>query len=102
VAVVDTAVFGEVAVVIIGAVRVGSIELTAATGTVAKGAEMGLFRYGGSTVVVVFRRGTIEFDAELLANSSRGLETLVQAGSMLGRARTVDHAPHLVQSGGRP
>jgi phosphatidylserine decarboxylase len=78
--------FGEVAVVVVGAVKVGSIELTAHPGRVSKGDEMGRFRYGGSTVVVVFRRDTIAFDPELLDNSARGAETLVRVGSVLGRA----------------
>jgi phosphatidylserine decarboxylase len=84
--VVTTAAFGDVAVVAVGAVRVGTIELTAAPGFVVKGGEMGRFRYGGSTVVVAFRRGTIDFDADLLENSRRGVETLVRMGSRLGRA----------------
>jgi phosphatidylserine decarboxylase len=86
VCIVETSTFGDVAVVVVGAVRVGSIEMTAPTGAVTKGAEMGLFRYGGSTVVVVFRHSTIAFDAELVANAARGLETLVTVGSVLGRA----------------
>jgi len=47
---------------------------------------MGQFRYGGSTVVLVFRRDSIRFDAELLANSVAGAETLVEVGSVIGRA----------------
>jgi phosphatidylserine decarboxylase len=86
VCVVTTAAFGDVAIVAVGAVRVGTIELTAAPGDAVKGAELGRFRYGGSTVVVVFRRGTIEFDPDLLDNSRHGVETLVRMGSRLGRA----------------
>ena len=77
-------VFGTVAVVVVGAVRVGSIELSAVDPQVVKGAEMGRFRYGGSTVAVVFRRGSIDFDAEVLHNSGKGLETFVRVGSHLG------------------
>lgn len=86
VAVVGTRAFGEVAVVAVGAVKVGSVALTAASGPVAKGDEMGLFRYGGSTVVVVFRQGVIRIEPDLAANSARGYETLVRMGSALGRA----------------
>jgi phosphatidylserine decarboxylase len=78
--------FGDVAVVAVGAVKVGSVEVTATPGGISKGDEMGRFRYGGSTVVLVFRRGTIQFDPELVANSARGVETLVRMGSVLGRA----------------
>jgi phosphatidylserine decarboxylase len=78
--------FGEVAIVAVGAVKVGSVEVTATPGAISKGDEMGVFRYGGSTVVLVFRRGTVQFDDELVANSARGMETLVRMGSPLGRA----------------
>jgi len=83
---VGSEVFGEVAIVVVGAVKVAGIELTAEPGIVSKGDEMGRFRYGGSTVVVVFRRGAIAFDPELVRNSSRGVETLVRVASVLGRA----------------
>jgi phosphatidylserine decarboxylase len=86
VAIVESNPFGSVAFVAIGAVKVGSIELTAPSGIVTKGQEMGRFRYGGSTVVLVFRRGAIRFDDELLANSGAGVETLVEVGSIIGRA----------------
>ena len=86
VAVVESNEFGSVAVVVVGAVKVGSIELTAPSGMLTRGDEMGCFRYGGSTVVLVFRRGRILFDAELLANSAAGAETLVEVGSIIGRA----------------
>jgi phosphatidylserine decarboxylase len=90
VVVVDSPAFGPVAMVVVGAVKVGSVELTASPGRVNKGEEMGQFRYGGSTVVLVFRHDAIAFDAELLANSSAGRETLVRVGSLLGRASTDD------------
>ncbi len=87
VAVVESSAFGSVAVIAVGAVKVGSIDLTAPSGTVTKGQEMGCFRYGGSTVVLLFRRSAIRVDDELLANSEAGAETLVQVGSVIGRAR---------------
>ena len=86
VAIVESNAFGSVAVVVVGAVKVGSIDLTAPSGIVTKGQEMGCFRYGGSTVVLVFRRSVITFDGELLANSAAGAETLVEVGSIIGRA----------------
>jgi len=87
VAIVESNTFGSVAVVVVGAVKVGSIDLTAPSGIVTKGQEMGCFRYGGSTVVLVFRSTAISFDAELLTNSRVGAETLVEVGSVIGRAK---------------
>ena len=62
----------------IGAMMVGSIELTAKPGEqLQKGDEYGYFAFGGSTIVLLFQRGVVEFDADLLKNSAQSLETLV-------------------------
>ncbi len=86
VSIIDTDAFGEVAVVVVGAARVGSIEFTASSGALAKGDELARFRYGGSTVAVVFRRGCIAFAPDLLVNSRNAVETLVEFGTELGTA----------------
>jgi len=42
------------------------------------------FAFGGSTIVVLFPPGSIDFDRDLLSNSSQHLETLIRAGSSIG------------------
>ncbi|KAJ7155452.1 phosphatidylserine decarboxylase-domain-containing protein [Mycena crocata] len=74
-----------VAFVAIGALLVGSIVWTNGGQkgkSVARGDELGYFAYGGSTVVAVFPKGVIDFDADLIANSmaSPPVETLVKVG----------------------
>lgn len=70
--------FGKVAVVCVGAMLVGSIIITAKVGSELKRAdEMGYFAFGGSTLVVVFEEGKMNFDRDLLENSDRTVETLV-------------------------
>lgn len=76
--------FGVVAYVIVGAVHVGSIVLTAPDGALHKGAELGHFAFGGSTLVVLFERGAIDLDEDLLQNSAKGIETVVRMGDTLG------------------
>jgi len=79
--------FGQVAFVQVGALLVGSINLTGAqtAGTqVTRGQELGYFAYGGSTVVAVFQKGKVEFDADLIKWSLDGLETLVEVGERIG------------------
>ncbi|RKP06624.1 phosphatidylserine decarboxylase-domain-containing protein, partial [Thamnocephalis sphaerospora] len=76
----------EFALVPVGAMMVGSILLTGATpGTkLDKGDELGYFAFGGSTVVAVFPPGSrVQFDADLLANSKLGVETLVRMGERI-------------------
>ena len=51
-------VFGTVVVIPVGATMVGSIHFTAPMNEpLRKGAELGYFSFGGSTVIVLFERG---------------------------------------------
>lgn len=78
------------AVVAVGALLVGSIGWDKEVGQgVDKGAGLGYFRYGGSTVICVFPQGTL-WDSDLLENSSHKLETLVRAGERIGQ---IGHSP---------
>ncbi|KAI8978164.1 phosphatidylserine decarboxylase-domain-containing protein [Trametes punicea] len=83
-----------VAFVAIGAMLVGSIRWTGGAkkgATVKRGDELGYFAYGGSTVVVLFPKGLIKFDDDLVKNSSVPIETLVQVGYSLGRSLLPAH-----------
>jgi len=77
--------FGTLAIVCIGAMMVGSIKLTSTPNVkLHRMDEHGYFAFGGSTIVVLFPPGSIEFDRDLLSNSSQHLETLIRAGSSIG------------------
>uniref|UniRef100_A0A0D9VAJ9 Phosphatidylserine decarboxylase proenzyme 2 n=1 Tax=Leersia perrieri TaxID=77586 RepID=A0A0D9VAJ9_9ORYZ len=85
VSIISTSEFGKVAFVAIGATMVGSIEFLKKEGEyVHKGDEFGYFAFGGSTVICVFEKDAIQFNADLIANSDRSLETLVSVGMPLG------------------
>lgn len=74
----DTEEFGKVAIVLIGAMMVGSIILTAKVGDkLARTDELGYFAFGGSTIVVLWQKDALTFDQDLLENSEKYLETLV-------------------------
>lgn len=75
----------KTAFVAIGATCVGSIFMEKGAGSsVVKGERMQGFAFGGSTVVAVFPPGTVRFDDDLVYNSLRGVESLVQMGSRIG------------------
>ncbi|HVZ64639.1 MAG TPA: archaetidylserine decarboxylase [Lacunisphaera sp.] len=77
--------FGKVLMVEIGATMVGSIVQTYLPGRpVAKGEEKGLFKFGGSCVVTLFRRGAIRFEPDLVRSSSDGMEVYAKMGEQLG------------------
>lgn len=83
---VDTDTFGHVAFVAIGATLVGSINWSVKENDrVDKGDELGYFAFGGSTCIALFQPGQVVWDADLLANSTRSLETLVKVGNHIGR-----------------
>ena len=84
---VESPVFGRVAVVEIGATMVGSILQTFTSGrAVAKGEEKGLFKFGGSCVVTIFQRGRIKLDPDLVTHAAAGLEVYARMGDRLGEA----------------
>lgn len=70
--------FGTIAYVCIGAMMVGSVELTSTPGKqMYRGDEHGYFAFGGSTCVLLFEPGRITFDTDLIENAGQSLETLV-------------------------
>ncbi|PCH39320.1 hypothetical protein WOLCODRAFT_110643 [Wolfiporia cocos MD-104 SS10] len=88
---IDSPQFGRVMTVCIGAMMVGSIITTVKEGEqVMRGQELGYFAFGGSTLVVLFEKGVVEWDEDLLVNSRACLETLVRVGMGIGRG----HRPH--------
>jgi len=79
--------FGTVAYVAVGATCVGSTVITRSVGdTITKGEELGFMQFGGSTVVLLFQAGKVEFDADLIYNSAKKVETHVLMGEHNGLA----------------
>ncbi len=88
----ETEAFGTVLVMEVGALLVGRIRNHHGACAVRKGMEKGYFEFGGSTIVLGLERGRAAVDADILANSREGLETLVRLGERVGVAaeRTAD------------
>lgn len=82
---IETAAAGMVCFVEVGAFGVGSIVNTCTSGAVEKMDEKGFFKFGGSTVVLVFEEGKVSFSEDLVAHSAAGKETLVKVGQPLAR-----------------
>ncbi|KAK3988297.1 phosphatidylserine decarboxylase-domain-containing protein [Cladorrhinum sp. PSN332] len=84
---IDSPEFGRVMVICIGAMMVGSTVITRKGGEeVKRGEELGYFKFGGSTLVVLFETGKMVFDDDLVDNSNTALETLVRVGMSVGHA----------------
>jgi phosphatidylserine decarboxylase len=75
---IDSEVHGRVMVVCVGAMMVGSTVITRQEGDhVHRAEELGYFKFGGSTIVLLFEEGKMVFDDDLVDNSNGPLETLV-------------------------
>lgn len=82
--IVDSASFGKVAVLEIGATCVGSILQTYSPGTVDKGDEKGYFAFGGSSVITIYKKGAIQFSDDLVEHSARQTEVYAHIGDVCG------------------
>lgn len=79
--------FGQVAMIEIGAMTVGSINQTHTHETFAqKGEEKGYFSFGGSFIVLLFEPKTIQFNHDLIKASQSDLEILCLMGESLGES----------------
>lgn len=75
---IDSDQHGKVMVVCVGAMMVGSTVITRKTGErVARAEELGYFKFGGSTILLLFEPGRMKYDQDLVDNSNGALETLV-------------------------
>lgn len=83
-AVLETASFGKVIQMEVGALFVGRIvnhPLTVFT----RGQEKGKFEFGGSTVILLLQKDAAVIDEELLENTRNGCESIVRLGNRLGQ-----------------
>ncbi len=82
--IISNEVFGDVLMAEIGATMVGGIVQTYKGKFAWKGAEKGFFKFGGSTVVLLFEKGKVKIDEDLLKNTQKGLETSILMGERVG------------------
>jgi phosphatidylserine decarboxylase len=77
--------FGTVLMLEVGATCVGSFAYTFTPGQpVAKGAEKGFFKFGGSATITIFERGRVRLAEDLLQHSARRVELYAHMGDRLG------------------
>lgn len=75
---------GDILLCEVGATMVGSIIQSYSPETrVVKGAEKGWFKFGGSTVVLIFEKQRALVDRDIVENTQRGFETSIKMGERL-------------------
>jgi len=80
---ISTKYIGNVIMAEVGATMVGSIIQTYNGNNITKGDEKGFFKFGGSTVVLLFEKDKITIDKDLLRNTSSGMETEIKMGEKI-------------------
>lgn len=78
--------FGDVCQCEVGAMLVGKIANRDGASKTSRGAEKGMFLYGGSTVVLLFEKGKVALREEFFSATENGAETPVKMGECIGRA----------------
>lgn len=83
----ESDVFGSFRYIEVGAFGVGSIVQTCTCGEHAKIDEKGYFKFGGSTVILIFDNAKLRWDTDLLENTRNGYETLVKMGMSVAKQK---------------
>lgn len=68
----------------VGALMVGKIVNNYDIEKITRGLEKGYFCFGGSTIVLMFKKGTVEFDGDIKHFSGKDIEVKVKYGSKIG------------------
>lgn len=94
---IDSVAHGRVMVICVGAMMVGSTVITRRTGeNVRRAEELGYFKFGGSTILILFEEGRMRFDDDLVDNSNGALETLLRVGMSIGHHPSqTQHTPDM-------
>ena len=78
--------FDDIVMMEVGALLVGKIVNHHKKCCVLRGQEKGYFEFGGSTVVLLVKKNTVQIDTDILENSAEGIETVVKFGEKIGEA----------------
>ncbi len=82
--VMNTRHFGKAVQVEVGAMLIGKIKNNDNACEYRRGDEKGMFEFGGSTIVVLLQKGAAVIDRDIIDNSSKGIETVVNIGERIG------------------
>ena len=77
--------FGKVMQIEVGALMVGKIVNYDQVACIHRGDEKGKFEFGGSTIVLLFKKDTVDIDDDLIEKTKIGYETAVKMGERIGK-----------------
>jgi phosphatidylserine decarboxylase len=82
-AIIETANFGTMVTVEVGALLVGKINNHDVTSCL-RGQEKGYFSLGGSAILILLKPGTVSIDSDIMEHSRKQIETKVRLGEKVG------------------
>ncbi len=82
-AIIETANFGTIVTVEVGALLVGKINNHDVTSCL-RGQEKGYFSLGGSAILILLKPGTVRIDSDIMEHSRKQIETKVLLGEKVG------------------
>jgi phosphatidylserine decarboxylase len=85
VSILQTVNFDDIVFAEVGAMLVGAVRQTNSSMSFKRGEEKGYFEFGGSTIVLLLKKGIVEIDEDILKMSVRGIEVKVKVGERIGK-----------------
>ncbi|MEG1614078.1 MAG: archaetidylserine decarboxylase [Oscillospiraceae bacterium] len=79
----ETENFGRIVQMEVGALMVGKIVNYHQEKSVKKGEEKGHFEFGGSTIVLLLKKDSVDVDNDIIQNSAENFETVVKMGEKI-------------------
>lgn len=76
--------FGKYIQMEVGALMVGKIVNNQKFGNISRFSEKGYFKFGGSTIILLFKSDAVTIDNDLISNTYNGYETLIKLGDKIG------------------
>jgi len=85
--VIQTENFGKIIQMEVGALFVGKITNHSKSKKIKRGEEKGIFQFGASTIILLFKKNSISIDDEIYENTKQNKETIVRMGNKIGSIR---------------
>ena len=73
----------------VGALFVGRIVNHHEKMAVQRGMEKGYFEFGGSTVILLFKKNVLRPDTSIFTKSKNGIETEISVGTMIAKRGSI-------------
>ncbi len=82
--IIESPVFDKIIQMEVGAMLVGRIVNLEGQGLAVRGKEKGYFEYGGSTIILLLKKESVQINSTFINNSLAGIESPVKMGEVIG------------------